>query len=147
MNAKRDPVSLVPLYNFIARHQSPARVTFGIKYQLHTVHQLTKLTSLVRGVIDPFSGTNFLFVPINTSRSGGRRAESFRSDTNERLQTTNEGRKGPNRRDLYCSPRRVASAAPRVQTKPRHSLRGCLRMRRKIGQVHHLSTSRGAMVL
>lgn len=70
MNAKRDPVSLVPLYNFIARHQSPARVTFGIKYQLHTVHQLTKLTSLVRGVIDPFSGTNFLFVPINTSRSG-----------------------------------------------------------------------------
>lgn len=55
---KKNFMSLAQFYNFIISHQSPTRVQNKIP-----VHQLTKLTTLVRGVIDLFSETNFLSRP------------------------------------------------------------------------------------
>lgn len=95
---KKNVMSLAQFYNFIVSHQSPTRVQNKIPAP---VHQLTKLTTLVRGVIDLFSETNFLSRPDKYQFEDKQRV--FRSNTNERLQTTNEGRKEPNRRDLYQS--------------------------------------------
>lgn len=57
---KKNVMSLAQFYNFIVSHQSPTRVQNKIPAP---VHQLTKLTTLVRGVIDLFSETNFLSRP------------------------------------------------------------------------------------